>query len=41
MAGDDRDGKALVIQLVTDVGFEAVDAGPLRVARSLEELAVL
>ncbi len=41
VAGDDQDGKATVMQLVSDVGFEAVDAGPLRVARSLEELAVL
>jgi predicted dinucleotide-binding enzyme len=41
VAGDDGDGKATVIQLVSDVGFEAVDAGPLSVARSLEELAVL
>ena len=31
----------VAMQLVSDVGFEAVDAGPLRVARSLEELAVL
>ena len=38
VAGDDRDGKAVVTQLATDVGFEAIDAGPLRVARSLEEL---
>ncbi len=41
VAGDDGDGKATVMQLVSDVGFEAVDAGPLSVARSLEELAVL
>ena len=32
---------ALVARLIEDVGFEAVDAGPLSVARSLEELAVL
>ena len=41
VAGDDGQGKAAVMQLVTDVGFEVVDAGPLRMARSLEELAVL
>ena len=41
VAGDDQDGKATVMRLVSDVGFEAVDAGQLRVARSLEELAVL
>ena len=41
VAGDDQDGKATVMQLVSDVGFEAFDSGPLRVARSLEELAVL
>jgi len=41
VAGDDHDGKAVVMQLVTDVGFETIDAGPLRFARSLEELAVL
>ena len=28
------------LQLVTDVGFEGIDAGPQRVARSLEKPAV-
>ena len=41
VAGDDGNGKSVVLQLVSDVGFEAIDAGPLRVARSLEQLAVL
>jgi len=33
--GDDPAGKQLVKQLVEDVGFEAIDAGPLAAARLL------
>lgn len=41
VAGDDAAGKAVVLQLVADAGFEAIDAGPLRQARLLEPLAML
>ena len=41
VCGDDADSKALVMQLVQDVGFEAMDAGGLTVARLLEPLAML
>jgi len=39
--GDDADGKRIVRQLVEDVGFEAIDAGPLTNARLLEPLMLL
>jgi predicted dinucleotide-binding enzyme len=39
--GDDAEAKALVKQLVTDLGFEPADAGPLTSARYLEPLAML
>jgi predicted dinucleotide-binding enzyme len=41
VAGDDAAAKAVVLALVGDVGFEAVDAGGLRAARLLEPLAML
>ena len=34
--GDDQDAKGVAARLVRDVGFEPVDAGPLRIARYLE-----
>ena len=34
--GDDRDAKDVAARLIRDVGFEPVDAGPLRIARYLE-----
>jgi predicted dinucleotide-binding enzyme len=34
--GNDRDAKRVAARLIRDVGFEPVDAGPLRVARYLE-----
>lgn len=34
--GDDRDAKRVAARLIRDVGFDPVDAGPLRVARYLE-----
>jgi predicted dinucleotide-binding enzyme len=34
--GDSRDAKDIASQLIRDVGFEPVDAGPLRIARYLE-----
>ena len=41
VAGPDGKGKQTVMQLVKDVGFEAVDAGDLPSARLLEPLAML
>ena len=41
ICGDDAGAKNVVAGLVEDSGFEAVDAGPLDVARSLEPLALL
>lgn len=37
-AGDDADAKRQVIQMAQDIGFDAVDAGPLQNARLLEPL---
>src|SRR5256712_7908481 len=31
--GDDRSGKSVAAELIRDVGFDPVDAGPLRIAR--------
>ena len=41
VAGDDAAGKSKVIELVGALGFEVVDAGPLRNARLLEAHAML
>jgi 8-hydroxy-5-deazaflavin:NADPH oxidoreductase len=41
IAGDDETKKPLVLSLVADLGFRAVDAGPLRIARLLEPMAML
>ncbi|MBV8778514.1 MAG: NADPH-dependent F420 reductase [Alphaproteobacteria bacterium] len=41
VAGDDAAKKPAVMGLVGDLGFEAVDAGPLRSARLLEPLGML
>jgi len=38
-AGDDKEAKKLVGQLASDLGFDAVDAGPLSQAQALEVLA--
>jgi 8-hydroxy-5-deazaflavin:NADPH oxidoreductase len=40
-AGDDDAAKATVKQLIDDVGFDPVDAGPLKNSRYLESLAML
>ena len=40
-AGDDQAAKNAVLGLARDIGFDAVDAGPLLHARYLEPLAVL
>jgi predicted dinucleotide-binding enzyme len=39
--GDDDSAKNIAATLITDVGFEAIDAGPLRIAHYLEPLALL
>ena len=41
MAGDDDTKKPIVAQLVTDLGFEPSDAGPMINARLLEAHAML
>ena len=41
VAGDDGGSKLRVMELVGKLGFEAVDAGPLKNARLLEPLAML
>ncbi len=41
VAGDDAARKPLVLALVSDLGFQALDAGPLSVARLLEPMAML
>ncbi|ANZ40392.1 hypothetical protein BBK82_34605 [Lentzea guizhouensis] len=40
-AGDDEAAKQVVAELLSSLGFRPVDAGGLRMARSLEELAFL
>jgi predicted dinucleotide-binding enzyme len=39
--GDDQRAKKLAATLIRDVGFDPVDAGPLRLARSLEPFTLL
>ena len=39
--GDDRRAKAVAAQLIRDMGFDPVDAGPLRIARYTEPFALL
>lgn len=39
--GDDARSKGIVAQLIRDVGFDPVDAGPLRIARYTEPFALL
>jgi 8-hydroxy-5-deazaflavin:NADPH oxidoreductase len=41
VAGDDAARKPVVLGLARDIGFEAVDAGPLRIARLLEPYGML
>jgi predicted dinucleotide-binding enzyme len=40
-AGDDASAKSTVLELARDIGFDAVDAGPLKNARFIEPLAFL
>jgi predicted dinucleotide-binding enzyme len=39
--GDDDDAKAIAARLISDVGFDPVDAGPLEVARYSEPFTLL
>ena len=39
--GDDQDAKELAATLIRDVGFDPVDAGPLRTARYTEPFTLL
>jgi predicted dinucleotide-binding enzyme len=41
VCGDDAASKPTVMKLATDIGFEAIDAGGLAIARLLEPLAML
>jgi 8-hydroxy-5-deazaflavin:NADPH oxidoreductase len=41
VAGDDPSAKQRALRLASDLGFDAVDAGPLQSARMLEPLGVL
>jgi 8-hydroxy-5-deazaflavin:NADPH oxidoreductase len=39
--GDDRTAKKAAVRLIRDIGFEPLDAGPLRIARYTEPFALL
>ncbi len=39
--GDDESSKGVAAGLIRDVGFDPVDAGPLRIARYTEPFALL
>ena len=39
--GDNHDAKDVASQLIADVGFEPIDAGPLRIARYLEPFTLV
>jgi 8-hydroxy-5-deazaflavin:NADPH oxidoreductase len=39
--GDDSSSKRIAAKLIRDVGFDPVDAGPLRIARYTEPFALL
>jgi hypothetical protein len=39
--GDDESGKGVAAELIRDVGFDPVDAGPLPIARYTEPFALL
>ena len=41
MAGDDEEAKARVAVLLSDLGFEAMDAGGLKMARILEPFGMV
>ena len=39
--GDDPKGKEIASRLISDVGFDPIDAGPLRIARYMEPFGLL
>jgi 8-hydroxy-5-deazaflavin:NADPH oxidoreductase len=39
--GDDRKANKIAAELISDVGFDPIDAGPLRIARYMEPFAML
>lgn len=39
--GDDKSGKTVAAELIRDAGFDAIDAGPLHIARYTEPFALL
>jgi hypothetical protein len=41
VAGDDPEARNTVLGIARDIGFDAVDAGPLNTARLLEALGYL
>ena len=41
IAGDDAEAKAVVAELVSGMGLQPTDVGPLRFARALEEMLVM
>jgi len=41
LCGDDASSKTIAAELIKDVGFEPIDAGPLRTARYTEPFALL
>jgi 8-hydroxy-5-deazaflavin:NADPH oxidoreductase len=40
-AGDDQEAKSKVAELISKMGFDAVDSGPIKAARNLEPMAML